>query len=87
VLTPECLSPALVREAQRTREQTEQMPVKPGLALDVTQAEVEAIERMLRAMDFNRAATARALGISRVTLYNKIRRYRIRLDGNPRPPR
>jgi len=83
VLNPECLSPALVREAQRIREQAEQIPVKPGLALDVTQAEVEAIERMLRAMDFNRAATARALGISRVTLYNKIRKYRIRLDGNP----
>ena len=77
VLNPECLSPALVREAQRTREQTEQMPFKPGLALDVTQAEVEAIERMLRAMDFNRAATARALGISRVTLYNKIRNFSI----------
>ena len=35
---------------------------------------------MLRKQNFNRAATARALGISRVTLYNKIRKYRISLD-------
>ena len=35
---------------------------------------------MLLAQNYNRAATARALGISRVTLYNKIRKYRINVE-------
>ncbi|MCA9266979.1 MAG: hypothetical protein KDA41_00835, partial [Planctomycetales bacterium] len=37
------------------------------------------IADMLQLHDFNRAAAARALGISRVTLYNKIRKYRIKM--------
>jgi DNA-binding NtrC family response regulator len=51
-----------------------------GLAGEVAQTEQIAIEQMLRQQNFNRAATARALGISRVTLYNKIRKYQIRVD-------
>ena len=51
-----------------------------GLADEIALTERETIERMLRQQDCNRAATARALGISRVTLYNKIRKYRIDLD-------
>lgn len=48
-----------------------------GLAGEVASTEQSAIERMLKLHRYNRTATAHALGISRVTLYNKIRRYRI----------
>lgn len=41
----------------------------------VAMTEREAIERALRANSFKRARTARALGISRVTLYNKMKKY------------
>ena len=85
ILKPECLSPAMLRDARQAREEAKRGLPPVGLADDVAQAEIEAIERMLRATDFNRAATARALGISRVTLYNKIRKYQIRLDGPRRP--
>lgn len=84
-LTPECLSPMAQRDAAKARDQAKQGPAKPGLAEDVAQTEVEAIERMLRATDFNRSATARALGISRVTLYNKMRKYNIRLGDESQP--
>jgi DNA-binding NtrC family response regulator len=77
ILTPNGLSSDVVREARR---QIDQGPGPTGLVSDVEQTEIAAIERMLRATDFNRSAAARALGISRVTLYNKIRKYNIRLD-------
>jgi DNA-binding NtrC family response regulator len=51
-----------------------------GLAAEVASTEQATIEKMLIAHGFNRAATARALGISRVTLYNKLRKYRIRVE-------
>ena len=41
----------------------------------VAMTEQEAIERALRASNFKRAPAARALGISRVTLYNKMKKY------------
>ncbi len=53
-----------------------------GLAGEVAHTEQEVIEQMLQTQKYNRAATARALGISRVTLYNKIRKYKIRIDSN-----
>lgn len=46
-----------------------------NLTAQVATTEQEIVEQTLRAHDFNRAATARALGISRVTLYNKMRKY------------
>jgi DNA-binding NtrC family response regulator len=53
-----------------------------GLAGEVAAAEQDAVEQMLRLNNYNRSATARALGISRVTLYSKIRKYGIRMiDG------
>jgi transcriptional regulator with PAS, ATPase and Fis domain len=82
-LTSDCLACDVRREAERARRD-DGWAAKGDLADDVAQTEIEAIERMLRATDFNRAAAARALGISRVTLYNKIRKYRIRLDGDSR---
>ncbi len=55
-------------------------PIKAGLAEDVAVAERGAIELMLRKHNFNRSAAARELGISRVTLYSKLRKYDIDLD-------
>jgi len=55
------------------------------LAGQVAEKEQLAIEQMLRVQNYNRTATARALGISRVTLYNKIRKYGIRVDVQRRP--
>jgi len=78
VLTPDHLSPTIVQESNRARVRTSPLPVA-GLADEVAVAEQEAIEQMLAMQNFNRTATARALGISRVTLYNKIRKYGIRL--------
>jgi transcriptional regulator with PAS, ATPase and Fis domain len=81
VVTPEALSLALLQQSSR-------QPAAPGtaspqsvLAQDIATTERDSIEHMLRKQRFNRAATARALGISRVTLYNKIRKYHINLAG------
>ena len=79
VLTPNLLSPALLSEAQEAMTQSLGATISTGLSGEVAKTEQEAIEDMLQLHDFNRAATARALGISRVTLYNKIRKYRIRM--------
>jgi len=82
VLTANLLSPAIVAEGERDRP-----AASVRLASQVAQTEQETIEHMLRAQNFNRAATARALGISRVTLYNKIRKYRIQVDGSSAAPK
>jgi two-component system response regulator AtoC len=60
-----------------------QEPASQHSRLDsnVARKEAETIKTALEVHQFNRAATARALGISRVTLYNKIRKYQIRIDG------
>jgi len=79
-LTPELLTPSLVFDARRRQEEGAYCGAQVGLAGHVAHTEQETIEQMLRTHSFNRAATARALGISRVTLYNKIRKYRIRID-------
>ncbi len=79
VLTPNLLSPELLSQAQRAMSHSLGETVSTGLSSEVAKTEQEAIEDMLTLHDFNRAATARALGISRVTLYNKIRKYRIRM--------
>jgi DNA-binding NtrC family response regulator len=80
VLTPDLLSEPLVIEARQRQHGGPAIGARVGLAGQVALTEQEMIEQMLRSQKFNRAATARALGISRVTLYNKIRKYRIRLD-------
>lgn len=79
VLTPSLLSPELLSQAQRLMIESLDDSLSCGLSSEVAKTEQEAIEDMLTLHDFNRAATARALGISRVTLYNKIRKYRIRM--------
>ncbi|MDA7979444.1 MAG: sigma-54 dependent transcriptional regulator [Pirellulales bacterium] len=81
IITPDLMTPTVVQEARNRAEQME-FAASPTacLAREVATTEQEAIESMLKSLNFNRAATARALGISRVTLYNKIRKYRIPLD-------
>jgi two-component system, NtrC family, response regulator AtoC len=76
------LSLAILRGAEAGRPSARMETERSALANDVAMTERECIEQMLREQNFNRAATARALGISRVTLYNKIRKYRIPLDGH-----
>lgn len=81
ILRPELMTPAVVQEARKQIEQSDCSPSPSAcLAREVATTEQETIESMLRSQNFNRAATARALGISRVTLYNKINKYRILLD-------
>jgi len=77
IMTTTHISPSLVKQADEQRNQQPAKNAKPGLAGEVARREQEAIEHMLTRLNFNRAATARALGISRVTLYNKIRKYGI----------
>jgi DNA-binding NtrC family response regulator len=76
------LSLAILRDAESGRSSGRMETERSALANDVAMTERDCIEQMLREQNFNRAATARALGISRVTLYNKIRKYRIPLDGH-----
>jgi len=70
------LSPMIQRMERTTGNGSPQA----GLATEIAQTEQVTIERMLRVHNFNRSATARALGISRVTLYNKIRKYCIQVS-------
>ena len=79
ILAPSLLSPKVLSEAQETLGHMLGETVEVGLSSEIAKTEQEAIEEMLQLHDFNRAAAARALGISRVTLYNKIRKYRIQM--------
>ncbi len=80
VVNPKLMTPTVVQDARKRMEQMQMSPSpSAGLKREVATTEQEAIEAMLRSQNFNRAATARALGISRVTLYNKIRKYQIPL--------
>lgn len=79
VLTTDALSPQVIEAVAKRHEATDQYSAQPGLAREVALTERETIERMLKRHKFNRSAAARELGISRVTLYNKIRKYGIRL--------
>jgi DNA-binding NtrC family response regulator len=80
IVTPSPLSPAILKQVASTRAASAPTTARSGLAIEVAQTEQDMIEAMLKSQNFNRAATARALGISRVTLYNKLRKYRIRVD-------
>lgn len=79
ILAPNLLSDEMLQQAQQSMGEALGDSANCGLSSEVAKTEQEAIEEMLQLHDFNRAATARALGISRVTLYNKIRKYRIKM--------
>ncbi|MCA9245652.1 MAG: sigma-54-dependent Fis family transcriptional regulator [Planctomycetales bacterium] len=78
LISSDALAPEIVRDKPAQKPAEEKTAV--SLAGEVALTEQAAIEQMLAAQNFNRAATARALGISRVTLYNKIRKYSIQID-------
>ena len=71
-LTPDDL-PAPVRDGRGTTRRNGIAP-KP-LEHSRDSAERAVIERALQAHNFSRAQTARSLGISRVTLYKKLKKY------------
>ncbi len=90
IVSPQTLSLSMLNEVAGKKRAGMLAPTRSGLANEVAQTEQEMIETMLRKQDFNRAATARALGISRVTLYNKLRKYGIQSpeeDDKKSPPR
>ena len=78
-LAPDALSLAILEKFDNTQP-ADTYVASSALAQEVASTERESIELMLRKQGYNRAATARALGISRVTLYNKLRKYRIDVD-------
>ena len=73
-LPPEFLSAASGRtSAIKKRDLMGETPMEPG-------SEEESIQAMLEMTDWNKAKTARLLGISRATLYSKMLKYRIEAD-------
>lgn len=86
VLQSTSLSPAILATVAKICDQAHRIHSPIGLAGNVALTEQQTIESMLRNQNFNRAATARALGISRVTLYNKLRRYNIQVDDAEKTP-
>jgi DNA-binding NtrC family response regulator len=79
------LSPNITR-AQFTESGSETAGPGRGWTLSdrVAQSEKEMLEEALRAHNDNRTATAKALGLSRVGLYKKLRRFGITKDPAPR---
>ncbi|MDA0834991.1 MAG: sigma-54 dependent transcriptional regulator [Planctomycetota bacterium] len=74
-LTTEDLSPNVLalQENEPTNGRSHQIPA--SLAERVAVTEQQILEEVLRAHDFKRSAAAEALGISRVGLYKKMRKY------------
>ena len=49
--------------------------------LTLDEVDEQYIQAVLQSSDGNKSQAARLLGIDRVTLYNKIRKYQLRRDG------
>ncbi len=64
----------LARECARLKQETERAPEKD---LPLSELERRAILDRLRECGGNRAATARSLGVSEKTIYNKLKRYNL----------
>lgn len=73
-LTPQDLAMNLLQESQQNAEAAKEEP-NGTLWEKVAKTEREILEEALKANDSNRTATARALGISRVGLYKKMKKY------------
>lgn len=82
VVTPQPLSLNILEEVEANRSLGDSSGSTSVLAREVALTERESIEQMLERHKYNRAAAARALGISRVTLYNKLRKYHV--DAKPK---
>jgi transcriptional regulator with PAS, ATPase and Fis domain len=74
-LTVNDLSPQIVRAQFETSEAAPSVPPAWTLADRVATSEREILEQALRANNYRRTTTARALGISRVGLYKKMKKY------------
>ena len=83
LVTPDALSLEVLKDAAERAGTGEPAMERSALARRVAVTERQTIERMLRDQNNNRAATARALGISRVTLYNKLKKFRMMPDSTP----
>ena len=85
-LTPESL-PSAVVDHYRSSPKTETTPAdgERRLVDYVSLTEQEVIEDALRRNKYRRTAAAKALGISRVTLYNKMRKYGMLPPGGRQP--
>jgi len=82
VLLPEHL-PARVRGTNQPAPAPESAQPDPG---NLDEIERQAIFQALRAHDFNRTETARALGISRRALIYKLQRFReLGFEVDPQP--
>jgi DNA-binding NtrC family response regulator len=73
-LTPNDVAPTLAHSIPSMPAAQPAVAVS-DLSTKLALTEQAMIEQTLRLHNFNRAATARALGISRVTLYNKLKKY------------
>src|SRR5262245_27070803 len=78
-LLPEHL-PQVVREHGQ-RDETRELNEVGALALDRQSHERSVIQRALASHGYSRSRTANALGISRVTLYKKMKKYGL-MNGN-----
>lgn len=85
-LTPSELPPGLLASIQETQSRQVARPGPASLFEQVASTEQEILEAELRKHGFRRTATAAALGISRVGLYKKMKKYGL-LDKtrNPAP--
>lgn len=81
VVTIECLTPSVRQRAMEMRSRRCGPEATTDLSNQLAKTEQLAIEEMLQTQKYNRTATAKALGISRVTLYNKLRKYGIQVKG------
>jgi two-component system response regulator AtoC len=58
-------------------------PPKPGTLASLEEVEKRHVAAVLAHTGGNVSQSARILGIDRVTLYNKMRKYGLRRDGEP----
>ncbi|MCI0651147.1 MAG: sigma 54-interacting transcriptional regulator [Planctomycetes bacterium] len=84
VITTELLSAALLESGEpRRRSITTQGTLKEVLTSRKEELEREVIERSLEELDWNKSKTAKALGVSRPTLDQKIDKYKLKRPVKP----
>jgi transcriptional regulator with PAS, ATPase and Fis domain len=77
VLTPSCLPPAVLRVERPVHRTAEESvaAAAPTLPDQVSASERTIIEEALRRHGYRRSPAAQELGVSRVTLYNKMKKH------------
>ncbi|MCH7619702.1 MAG: sigma-54-dependent Fis family transcriptional regulator [Candidatus Marinimicrobia bacterium] len=84
VLSPDAF--ALSSEAVHMKELTEELVPEPVPIAPLRKVEMEAILNALRITDGNIMQASLALGITRATLYNKLKRYNIKIKREIKEP-